>query len=287
MTVRERVFASLAGGLRLVGESWESLLPGRLLSLFWSVSTCLFRGRRATLRSIRDIFVQQLYFTGVEAFPIVAGLATLLGGVTIVQAATVLPRIGTSDFLGDVMVLVILRELAPLFTGFLVAGRTGSALATYIGTMKVNYEVDALESMGIDPIRFLVLPAMLGCTAAMFCLSLLFTAIAILGGYAAALGLAWAFPGALGLDMSFPVFLARTVGALTVLDLFVMVLKPMAFGVATALIACQSGLSLGISLHEVPQGTRRAVVRAFVAVVIIDGVFAALFVVPQLSELVP
>lgn len=287
MTKAERVGAPLSGALRMVGESWEAMLPGRLLSLLWAVSTCLFRGRRATLRSIRDIFVQQLYFTGVEAFPIVAGLATLLGGVTIVQAATVLPRIGTSDFLGDVMVLVILRELAPLFTGFLVAGRTGSALATYIGTMKVNYEVDALESMGIDPVRFLVLPAMLGCIAAMLCLSLLFTAIAILGGYAAALGLAWMFPGALGLDMGFLVFVSRTIGALTFLDLFVIVLKPMAFGLTIALVACQSGLSLGISLHEVPQGTRRAVVQAFVAVVIIDGLFAALFVVPQLSELVP
>lgn len=287
MSAMPRIAASIADGLRLVGEAWNKMLPGRLLTLLWAVSTCLFRGRRATMRSIRDIFVQQLYFTGVEAFPIVAGLATLLGGVTIVQAATVLPRIGTSDFLGDVMVLVILRELAPLFTGFLVAGRTGSALATYIGTMKVNYEVDALESMGIDPIRFLVLPAMLGCTAAMLCLSLMFTAIAILGGYAAALGLAWMFPAVLGLDMSFLAFLSRTISALTFLDLFVIALKPMVFGMAIALLACHSGLSLGISLHEVPQGTRRAVVEAFVAVVLIDGIFAAMFVVPQLYGLMP
>lgn len=277
----------LAIGLRSVGEAWNDRFVGRILSLLWDVATCLFRGRRATMRSMRDIFVQQLYFTGVEAVPIVTGLAVLLGGVTIVQAATVLPRIGTSDFLGDVMVLVILRELAPLFTGFLVAGRTGSALATYLGTMKVNYEVDALESMGIDPVRFLVLPAVLGCIAAMICLSLLFTAVAILGGYAAALVLAKMFPAVLGLDMPFLVFLSRTVQALAYLDLFVIVLKPMVFGLVIALLSCFNGLSLGISLHEVPQGTRRAVVQAFVAVVLIDGMFAALFVVPQLSGLVP
>lgn len=277
----------VARGLRAVGEFWNDHLFGRILSLLWAVSTCLFRGRRATWRSLREIFVQQLYFTGVEAVPIVVGLATLLGGVTIVQAATVLPRIGTSDFLGDVMVLVILRELAPLFTGFLVAGRTGSALATYLGTMKVNYEVDALESMGIDPVRFLVLPAVLGSIAAMVCLSLLFTGVAILGGYAAALGLAKMFPAVLGLDMPFLVFLSRTIGALAFLDLIVIVLKPIVFGLVVALLACHNGLSLGISLHEVPQGTRRAVVQAFVAVVLIDGMFAALFVVPQLSGLVP
>lgn len=282
-----RITASLASLLRVVGESWRSMLPGQLFSLLYAVATCLFRGRRATFRSLRDVFVQQVYFTGVEAVPIVVGLAILLGGVTIVQAATQLPRIGNSDFLGDVMVLVILRELAPLFTGFLVAGRTGSALATYLGNMKVNYEIDALESMGIDPVRYLVLPAMLGCTTAMICLSLLFTATAILGGYVAALGLAWTFPGALGLNMSFTVFLSRTIDALAFLDLFVLVLKPFAFGSAIALLACHSGLSLGISTHEVPQGTRRAVVQAFVAVVLIDGLFAALFVVPHLAGLMP
>lgn len=287
MSLLPRASGLLASALRAVGEAWNGRFVGRVIGLLWQVSTCLFRGRRATLRSLRDIFVQQLYFTGVEAVPIVLGLAVLLGGVTIVQAATVLPRIGTSDFLGDVMVLVILRELAPLFTAFLVAGRTGSALATYLGTMKVNYEVDALESMGIDPVRFLVLPAVLGCIAAMVCLSLLFTAVAILGGYAAALGLASLFPAVLGLDMPFGVFLSRTVRALAYLDLFVLLLKPMVFGLAIAILSCHNGLSLGISLHEVPQGTRRAVVQAFVAVVLIDGVFAALFVVPQLSGLVP
>jgi len=282
-----RITSLLASMLRWIGEAWGRMLPGQLLALLWSVSTCLFRGRRATARSLRDVFVQQVYFTGVEAVPIVLGLAVLLGGVTIVQAATVLPKIGTSDFLGDVMVLVVLRELAPLFTGFLVAGRTGSALATYLGNMKVNNEIDALDSMGIDPVRFLVLPALFGCTAAMVCLSLLFTCVAILGGYVAALGLAAIFPGALGLGMPFSVFLSRTVHALSFLDLFVLILKPVAFGSMIALVACHNGLSLGISSHEVPQGTRRAVVQAFVSVVLIDGLFAALFVVPQLSGMIP
>jgi len=266
MSLGMRITSLLASMLRWIGEAWGRMLPGQLLALLWSVSTCLFRGRRATARSLRDVFVQQVYFTGVEAVPIVLGLAVLLGGV---------------------MVLVVLRELAPLFTGFLVAGRTGSALATYLGNMKVNNEIDALDSMGIDPVRFLVLPALFGCTAAMVCLSLLFTCVAILGGYVAALGLAAIFPGALGLGMPFSVFLSRTVHALSFLDLFVLILKPVAFGSMIALVACHNGLSLGISSHEVPQGTRRAVVQAFVSVVLIDGLFAALFVVPQLSGMIP
>jgi phospholipid/cholesterol/gamma-HCH transport system permease protein len=262
-------------------------LPGRIASLFYHVVASLFEGRRLTARAVWEMFQQQLYFTGVEAVGLVVGLALLLGGVTIVQAATVLPRIGTSDFLGDVMVLVIIRELAPLFTAFLVAGRTGSALATFLGNMKVNNEIDALETMGIDPVRYLVLPALLGCVTAMVCLTLIFIATAILGGYVVANLLSDLFPSILGMNMSFSVFLNRTVTALQFLDGVVLLLKPIAFGTVIALLACNSGLSLGISPHEVPQGTRRAVVQAFAYVVVLDGLFAALFVVPQFAGLVP
>ncbi len=273
--------------LGLVGRIWERSLPGRVISLFVQVLFCPFRGKRATARQIREIFFQQVYFTAVEAVPIVVILATLVGGVTLIEFATVLPRIGNSFFLGDVMVLVILRELAPLFTAFIVAGRTGSALATYIGNMKVHGEIDALESMGIDPVRFLVLPAVLGCTIGMLCLSLLFTASAVFGGFVVAQLLAWAFPGSLGLDMDINTFLSRTGTALRMLDLLVMGLKPVSFGMAVALLACLNGLSLGISSHEVPQGTRSAVVHSIVVVVLLDGLFAAIFVIPQLGSYLP
>ena len=153
--------------LMFLGRVWAKSRPGRVVQLLAEVLLSPFRGKRATVRQIGEIFVQQVYFTAVEAAPIVMILATLVGGVTLIEFATVLPRIGNSFFLGDVMVLVILRELAPLFTAFIVAGRTGSALATFIGNMKVHGEVVALESMGIDPVRFLVLPAVLGSTVGM------------------------------------------------------------------------------------------------------------------------
>lgn len=270
-----------------IGSLWADSRPGRVVQLLAEVLVSPFRGRRATARQIGEIFVQQVYFTAVEAAPIVMILATLVGGVTLIEFATVLPRIGNSFFLGDVMVLVILRELAPLFTAFIVAGRTGSALATFIGNMKVHGEIDALESMGIDPVRFLVLPAVLGSTIGMVCLSLLFTASAIFGGFMVAQLLAWVFPGTLGLDMGLYTFLERTGMALRFLDMLVMILKPMSFGMAIALLACLNGLSLGISSHEVPQGTRSAVVDAIVVVVVLDGLFAATFVLPQVANYIP
>lgn len=277
----------VASQIAWTGKLWESSLPGRAGVLLLKVIASPFRGRRTTLRQIGEIFLQQAYFTAVEAVPIIVALATLIGGVTLIEFATVLPRVGNSDFLGDVMVLAVLRELAPLFTAFIVAGRTGSALATYIGNMKVHGEIDALESMGIDPVRFLVLPAVLGCTVGMVCLSLLFTASALLGGFVVAHVLALLFPGSLGLDMELPLYLEKIIGSLRFMDGAIMVLKPAVFGLAIALLACLNGLSLGISTHEVPQGTRSAVVQSFVSVVAMDGIFAAIFVIPQLTGVMP
>ncbi|HQF53883.1 MAG TPA: ABC transporter permease [Fibrobacteria bacterium] len=270
-----------------IGAAWSRSRPGRVAHLLLQVLASPFRGKRVTARQIGEIFLQQMYFTAVEAVPIVVVLATLVGGVTLIEFATVLPRVGNSSFLGDVMVLVILRELGPLFTAFLVAGRTGSALATFIGNMKVHGEVDALESMGIDPVRFLVLPAVLGSTIGMICLSLLFTASAIFGGFMVAQFLAWAFPGSLGLDMDLASFLEHTGAAIKLLDVVVMIAKPFSFGMAIALLACLNGLALGKSSHEVPQGTRSAVVDAIVVVVVLDGIFAALFVLPQVGVYIP
>ena len=270
-----------------LGRAWLQSLPGRTIHLFLQVLASPFRGKRATVRQIGSIFLEQMYHTAAEAAGIVLLLAAMVGGVTLIEFATVLPRIGNSSFLGDVMVLVILRELAPLFTAFIVAGRTGSALAAFIGNMKVHGEIDALETMGIDPVRFLVLPAVLGSTIGMLCLSLLFTASAIFGGFAVAQLLAWVFPGFLGLDMDIGTFMERTGMALRLIDVVVMVLKPISFGLAVALLACLNGLSLGISSHEVPDGTRSAVVEAIVVVVLLDGLFAAVFVLPQVGVYIP
>lgn len=273
--------------LSALGEAFRASTPGKVARLGVRTVASLFDGPHATVRQVWDILVQQVYFTGVETAPITMLLALLLGGVTIVQAATVMPRFGSGDYLGAVMVLVVLRELSPLFVAFLIAGRSGSALASYLGTMKVGQEIDALESMGIDPVRFLVLPALLGCTVATVCLSLLFSAVAILGGYGVASLIAATLPQFGAIHLPFGLFLEKMAAALTAADAFILLLKPMAFGSLIALVACHHGLSVGISPHEVPQGTRKAVVLALVSVVVIDGLFALLFVIPQLAEMVP
>ncbi|MBK8800602.1 MAG: ABC transporter permease [Fibrobacteres bacterium] len=273
--------------LEWIGGAWSASLPGQAVSLTWRVAASPFRGRRSTLRQILDVFLQQTYFTAVEPAPIVFFLAVLIGGVTLVEFTTLLPRLGTSNVLGEVMVLAIVRELGPLFTAFLVAGRSGSALATYIGNMKVAGEVDSLEAMGIDPVRFLVLPAVLGCTIGLTCLSLLFTAAALFGGFFLAQGLVVLFPGSLGLETGFLEYVGRVSSALGATDLVLIVFKPAVFGLVVALLACLAGLRLEKSPHEVPQGTRSAVVQSFVSIVILDGIFATMFVIPGLAGVLP
>lgn len=270
-----------------IGEFFLNSLPGKIARMALRTVTCLFDGPRTTVRQVWDILVQQVYFTGVETAPIAMLLALMLGGVTIMQAATVMPRFGSGDYLGAVMVLVVLRELSPLFVAFLIAGRSGSALASYLGTMKVGQEIDALESMGIDPVRYLVLPALLGCTVATVCLSLMFSAVAILGGYGVASMIATFLPQFGAIHLPFGLFLEKMATALTGADAFILILKPMTFGILIALVACHHGLAVGISPHEVPQGTRKAVVLALVSVVVVDGLFALLFVIPQLAGMVP
>ena len=116
-----------------IGEGFRSSLPGKIARLALRTVTCLFDGPRTTVRQVWDILVQQVYFTGVETAPIAMLLALMLGGVTIMQAATVMPRFGSGDYLGAVMVLVVLRELSPLFVAFLIAGRSGSASVLPLG----------------------------------------------------------------------------------------------------------------------------------------------------------
>ncbi|QQS06668.1 MAG: ABC transporter permease [Fibrobacterota bacterium] len=273
--------------LEWIGGAWSASLPGQVVSLAWRVAASPFRGRRSTLRQIMEVFLQQTFFTAVEPAPIVLLLAVLIGGVTLVEFTTLLPRLGTSNVLGEVMVLAIVRELGPLFTAFLVAGRSGSALATYIGNMKVAGEVDSLEAMGIDPVRFLVLPAVLGCTIGLTCLSLLFTATAMFGGFFFARGLVFLFPGSLGLETGFLEYVGRVSTALGATDLVLIVAKPAVFGLVIALLACLAGMRLEKSPHEVPQGTRSAVVQSFVSIVLLDGIFATLFVIPGLAGVLP
>jgi phospholipid/cholesterol/gamma-HCH transport system permease protein len=263
--------------LAWTGTTWRSSYIGKLTELgFRALGSMAIRP--ANPRENFRQWVSQVYFTGVEAVPLVALLAVVIGSATILQAAAVMPRFGATDYFGGVMVIVVMREIGPLFTAFLVAGRTGSGLSTYLGNMKVNQEVDALRVMGIDPVRFLVLPAFTATLVSLFALTLIFHFTALFGGFAVVKFLGLFSSGSMaGLQLSLPQYLDRVTDSMGLMDAILVVAKPMCFGTLISLVASHHGLSVKADAREVPKATTRGVVHAFAGVILLDALFALPF----------
>ena len=203
-------------------------------------------------------------------------LALVIGAAALLEAAAVMPRVGAGDDLAAVMVAVVAREIGPLFTAFLAAGRTGSALATTLGNMQVRQEIDALRAMGMDPVRFLVFPAFAATVVSLFCLMALFNATALFGGFGAAKFLSL-FASEPWLRLSFGQYLGRVADSLGTPDAWLAVGKPACFGALISLIACHQGLSVGADTRAVPRAVTRSVVHSFAGIILADAVFALAF----------
>jgi phospholipid/cholesterol/gamma-HCH transport system permease protein len=262
--------------LTWIGLRYRRSYVGQLMELGLQASWCAVH-KAGNRRQAMDHLISQIYFTGVEAIPLVAFLALVIGSATILQAATVMPKIGAGDYFGNVMVLVVVREVGPLFTAFLVAGRTGSALSTYLGNMKVQQEIDALKTMGIDPVRYLVFPSFAATVLSMFCLTVIFNLVAIFGGYVVVKMLALVLTDSTELQLSLSLFLERILASMGVMDGVLGIIKPVAFGMLVSVIACFHGMAVTNDIREVPKATTRGVVNSFVCITLFDVVFAVPF----------
>ncbi len=195
------------------------------------------------------VVLSQILFTGYQSVAVVSAVALFIGATIILQIQLLAPAVG-GELLGQVMVAAVLRELAPLGTAFLVAGRSGTAIATELGGMKVGQEVLALASLGIDPPRYLVLPRLLGVMVSVLALMAYFIVVAIAGGYL----VAWLITAP-----SFDAMRAGVALALMPADAVLYVAKGLGLGVLIGWLCCHYGLSVQISPTEVPQQASRAV----------------------------
>ncbi len=152
-----------------------------LIMIYLSVRAAFFDQTQG-LRTVFGVVSAQIYFTGWQALPLISVLALSSGSVVIIQASTQLSFLGGSDMIGDLLILIVLREVAPLLTALIVIARSGTAVASEIGTMKVNNEIEALEAMGINPLSYIVFPRLLGGVISVVCLAFYFTLIAFFGG---------------------------------------------------------------------------------------------------------
>jgi len=159
---------------------------GALARFFFDAARSAGTLPRAGRRVAERVLLNQIWFTALQAVPLVIILAGLLSFLVISQAVRELGRLGATELIGTLIVVAVVRELGPLLTALAVAGRSGTAIAAELATNKVMGEVDALEGMGIDPMHYLVLPRLGAAIVSVSCLIVLFDAIAVVVGFTAA-----------------------------------------------------------------------------------------------------
>lgn len=205
---------------------------------------------------------------GADGVPIVLMISFLVGLVTAFQAAIQLQQFGATIFVADLVGLSVTRELAPLMTAIIVAGRSGAAFSAELGTMRVSEEIDALRTLGLDPYHFLVFPRVIALVLVLPLLTILADVVGVAGGLLVAM---------LSLDLTFQAYLTQTQQAVHLWDVFSGVAKTAFFGLNIALIACQRGLATRGGAEGVGRATTSAVVSSLFAIVLVDAIFTVLF----------
>ncbi|VAW81915.1 ABC transporter, permease protein (cluster 9, phospholipid), partial [hydrothermal vent metagenome] len=212
----------------------------------------------------REIF-HELGEAGYKAIGIVGLLSFLLGVVIAYQGGVQLRQYAASLFVADLVGLSMVRELAPLITAIIVAGRSGSAYTAQIGTMKITEEVDALRSMGVPPMDLLVLPKVLALIIALPLLTVYADIMGVLGGMVMA---------SVQLDVGFSTYIDRLSTAVSVQSYLVGVGKAPVFAAVIATLGCYQGFQVAGSAESVGRRTTLSVVHSIIAVIVIDAAFS-------------
>jgi len=206
-------------------------------------------------RAVRAEFYRQIISIGVDSAGFVFYVASAVGILVVAQALVWLQVIGQSRSLGALFVVVLIREAVPILTNFLIIGRSGTALTTELGNMRIAGEVRALDTQGLDPFIYLVMPRVLSLTISVFCLAVFFVAVSFSSGYLFSLLLspAIADPGT---------FIYSISSSVTPVDIVNFLAKSIIPALFTGAICCAEGLRVETSFAEVPPATKRALSRS-------------------------
>lgn len=260
-------------------------LPTRIAESIGKAAVGLRNDLRAQISFTGEVFAKLLYTllhpgslrcrdtlliaekSGANAVGIVALLGFLIGLILAFQSAVAMRKFGAEIFIADVVTMSLFRELGPLLTAFIIASRSGSAFAAELGTMKVNEEIDALTTMGLDPVRFLVIPRIIAVVLVTPLLTMFHNLLGLIGC------------GLVMISIGFtPVAFFNQVRQAAMLgDVFGGLAKTFVFGLLIGGIGCLRGLETGSSASAVGDSATRAVVSSIVAIVIADGIFAVVY----------
>lgn len=216
--------------------------------------------------AIRAVLMKQLYFTGFEAIKIIVLVALILGTVIVSQVVGLVGG-GNGSLSGKVLVWVVFLELGPLLTAMIVIARSGTAIATELGAMKISGEISALECLGIPSERYLLLPRVVGVCMSVMLLTVYFVLTAFAGGFLIV---------SVGRHIPYDQFVQGIVASLGLREVMVLGAKACAFGLIIPLICCNAGMVVGTSATEIPQAATRAVITSLFSVFLLDGLITYL-----------
>jgi len=225
----------------------------------------LLVGRARYRRSDLLLILQEV---GAQALPIVSLISFLVGVILAYVGAVQLRQFGAQIYVADLVGIGMTREMGAMMAAVIMAGRTGAAFAAQLGTMQVNEEIDALTTLGISPIEFLVLPRMLALALMMPLLGLYADLLGLVGGMAVGLGM---------LDLGATEYYVRTIGAISLADCVAGLIKASVFGVLVAIAGCLRGIQCGRSSAAVGAATTSAVVTGIVLIIVADALTTVIF----------
>ncbi len=225
-----------------------------------------FKQKQVTL----IVLLRQILFTGVESLGLIAITSAVLSGMIIIQGSTITPNFVSSPLLYTILISIITRELGTLLTSLYIISRSGAAIATELGNMVLNEEIDSLISIGISPIIYLVIPRLIGVVISLFILSIYFN---IFGLLSSAILTQYLY------DLPIASFISQVFNELTLTDIISSSVKAIVFGFFAAIIPCYHGLQVSKAITEVPQRTSKAVVQSIGIIIIFDILITILFYV--------
>ncbi len=235
-----------------------------ILSLLYWIFVAPFRGEMFKLGPV----FRQMVAIGVRAAPMVALTSCSIGVTLAMQAAHSLQQLGAEIYVPDLVMVSLLREMGPVLIAVIVIGRSGSAVAAELGTMKVSEEIEALEVMAINPISYLIVPRFLAMLVMLPTLTILGDYIGVFGGWAVC---------RLALNFNTAGFILRAVGSADAWDLYSGVIKSAVFAWLIITIACNAGLHVEGGAEGVGRATTTAVVQALLAMLVGNALLTALF----------
>jgi len=213
-------------------------------------------------------FLEEAKKAGVESLPIVTLVSLFIGIILALQSAYQLQRLGSEMYIASLVALSLVRELGPVITALVVAGRVGAAIAAELGSMQVTEQIDALETLATNPIKYLVVPRFLALSLMLPLLTLYANIIGIVGGYLICV---------MKLGVSASMYFTLTFDSLVFKDLFTGLFKTVVFGMIIAFVCCFEGFNVEGGAEGVGKATTHAVVASFILIIMADCFITALF----------